>query len=138
MVGREGEEAEEKIVSGALSRFAERKGVKFRLKQMDSGGLRGQEKEVTVGVAPESVPILPIEVFQEIKKTPKAGKKKMEELCKILRESKVKMTPNVKVKLSEIDHLFDDEYTTVRLKMTKTVIVEVEEDSEKKAKRKKP
>ena len=56
----------------------------------------------------------------------------------MLKKSKVKITPNVKAKLSEIDHLFDDEYTTVRLKMTKTVIVEVEEDSEKKAKRKKP
>ena len=50
----------------------------------------------------------------------------------------MKMTPNVKAKLSETDHLLDDEYTTVRLKTTKTVIVEVEEDSEKKAKRKRP
>ena len=37
------------------------------------------------------------------------------------------MTPNVKVKLREMDHLLDDEYVTVRVKMTKTETVEVED-----------
>ena len=137
MVGREGEEAQEQIVSGALSRIAERKGVKFRLKQMEGGGMSGEGKEVTVGAAPVCETILPIEVFQEVKKALNESKKKMEELCQILRKAKVKMTPNVKAKLKEIDNLLEDEYTTVRLKMTKTVTVEVDEDEEKKAKRKK-
>ena len=115
MVGREGEEAQEQIVSSALGRIAERKGVKFRLKQMGGGGLGGQGKEVTMGAATESQPILSIEVFQEIKKTLNESKKqkaKMEEVCQILRKNKVKMTPNVKAKLKEIDHLLEDEYTT--------------------------
>ena len=37
------------------------------------------------------------------------------------------MTPNVKVKLREMDHLLDDEYVTVRVKMTKIETVEVED-----------
>ena len=37
------------------------------------------------------------------------------------------MTPNVKVKLKEMDHLLYDEYVTFRVKMTKTETVEVED-----------
>ena len=44
LVGREGDEAQEQIVSGALTRIAESKGVKFRLKNMEGGGLGGQGK----------------------------------------------------------------------------------------------
>ena len=51
------------IVSGALSRIAMRKGAKFRLKQMEGGGVSGQDREVTVGAAPEPDFIMPIEVF---------------------------------------------------------------------------
>ena len=43
-MGREGDEAQEQIVSGALTRIAESKGVIFRLKNMDGGGLGGQGK----------------------------------------------------------------------------------------------
>ena len=50
----------------------------------------------------------------------------MEELCQILRRNKVKLTPNVRSKLKEIDHLLDEEYVTVRINMKKTVTVEVE------------
>ena len=42
LVGREGDEVQEQIVSGALSRIAERKGAKFRLKQMEGGGILWQ------------------------------------------------------------------------------------------------
>ena len=89
-MGREEEDAQEQIVSGALSRIAMRKGAKFRLKQMEGGGVSGQGKEVTVGAAPEPDSIMPIEVFQEVKKSLCQSKKKMEEICQILRRNKVK------------------------------------------------
>ena len=62
LVGREEEDAQEQIVSGAVSRVAMRKGAMFRLKQMEGGGVSGQGKEVTVGAAPEPDSIMPIEV----------------------------------------------------------------------------
>ena len=57
----------------------------------------------------KNVSIMPIEVFQEIKKCLNESKKKMEEMCQILRKNKVKMTPNVGTKLREIDHILDNE-----------------------------
>ena len=53
----------------------------------------------------------------------------MEEMCQILRKNKVKMTPNVRTKLREIDHLLDNEYVTLKVNMTETVMVEIEDDS---------
>ena len=38
------------------------------------------------------------------------------------------MTPNVRDKLCDIDHLLDKEYTTVKIKMTKKVTVEIVND----------
>ena len=129
LVGREEEDAQEWIFSGALSRIAMRKGAKFRRKQMEGGGVSGQGKEVTVGAAPEPDSIMPIEVFQEVKKYLCHSKKKMEEICQILRRNKVKLTPNVRSKLKDIDHLLDEEYITVRIKMKKTITVEVEKSA---------
>ena len=45
-----------------------------------------------------------------------------------MRKYKVKMAPNVREKLREIDHLLDQHYITLRVKATETVTVEVEED----------
>ena len=84
-----------------------RKGAKFRLKQMDGGGVSGQGKEVTVGAALEPDSIMPIEVFQEVKKSLCQSKKKMEELCQILRRNRVKLTPIVRSKLKDIDNFLD-------------------------------
>ena len=59
----------------------------------------------------------------------------MEEHCQILRKHKVKMTPNVKTKLREIDHLLDEEYTTIRINMEKKMtILDENEDGKKKTK----
>ena len=126
LVGREKEEAQEKIVSGVLKKIVERKGNNFHLKLLESGGKEGCSNEVTVGTSQESVTVLPIEVFQEIKKSLKQSKKKMEDMCKILRTHKVRMTPNVKVKLREMDHLLDYELVTVSVKMTKAETIEME------------
>ena len=127
LVGQEKEEAQEKIVSGVLKKIVERKGNNFCLKLLEGGGKEGCSNKVTVGTSQESITVLPIEVFREIKKSLKQSKKKMDDMCKILRTHKIKMTPNVKVKLREMDHLLDDEYVTVRVKMTKTETVEVED-----------
>ena len=42
------------------------------------------------------------------------------------------MTPSVRDKLCDIDHLLDEEYTTVKIKMTKKVTVEMVNDPTKK------
>ena len=68
-------------------------------------------------------------MFSEIKKSLVLSKKKMEEMCQILRKNKVKMTPNVRKKVREIDHLLDNEYVTLKVYMTETVTVEEMEDS---------
>ena len=52
----------------------------------------------------------------------------MDEMCRILRKHKVKMTPSVRMKLKDIDHLLDEDYETVKVKFTETVTVEVEEE----------
>ena len=104
-----------------FKKIIERKGNNFCLKLLEGGGKEGCSNEVTVGSSQESITVLVIAVLHEIKKSLKQSKKKMEEMCKILRTHKVGMTPNVKVKLREMDHLLDDEYVTVRVKMTKTV-----------------
>ena len=84
LVGREKEEAQEKIVSGVLKKIVERMGNNFCLKLLEGGGKEGCSNEVTVGTSQESVTVLPIKVFQEIKKSLKQSKNKMEEMCKIL------------------------------------------------------
>ena len=45
-----------------------------------------------------------------------------------MRKYKVKMTPNVRDKLRDIDHILDHHYITLRVKATETVLVEVDED----------
>ena len=129
LVDREEEDAQEQIVSGALSRIAMRKGAKFRQKQMEGGGVCGHGKEVVVGAAPEPDSIMPIEVFQEVKKSLCQSKKKMEELCQILRRNRVKLTQNVRTKLNDVDYLLDEEYVTVRINMKKTITVEVDKSA---------
>ena len=49
----------------------------------------------------------------------------MERFCKIMRKNNVKMTPNIREKLGFHDHKLDDEYETVRVKMTHTVEEEI-------------
>ena len=63
LVGKEEDNAQEQIVSVALSRIAERKGAKFRLKLMEGGGVSGQGKDVSIGAQEKEVSIMPIEVF---------------------------------------------------------------------------
>ena len=92
------------------------------------GGKGGLSKEIIVGNNINRTPILPIEMFQEIKKSLNMSKTKMEEMCHIMRKFQVKMTPNVREKLWAIDHLLDDHYVTLRVKATKTVTVEIEDD----------
>ena len=98
LLGKEEDSAQEQIVSNVLSRIAERKGAKFRLKLLEGGGVSGQGKDVRIGLQEKNVSIMPIEVFQEIKKCLNESKKKMEEMCQILRRNKVKMTPNIRKK----------------------------------------
>ena len=57
---------------------------------MEGGGVSSQGKEVTVRAALEPDSMMPIEVFQEVKKSLYHSKKKMEEICQILRRNKVK------------------------------------------------
>ena len=76
-------------------------------------------------------------MFTEIKKSLVLSKKKMEEMCNILRKFKVKMTPNVREKLKDIDHLLDKEYETIRIKVKETETVEVEEAEKNKSGKKK-
>ena len=47
----------------------------------------------------------------------------MEDMCRILRQHKVKMTDNVRKKLAERDNHLEEDYETVRVKFTKTVTV---------------
>ena len=63
LVGKEEDNAQEQIVSVALSRIAERKGAKFRLKLMEGGRVSGQGKDVSIGAQEKEVSIMPIEVF---------------------------------------------------------------------------
>ena len=129
LLGKEEDDAQEQIVSEALSRISKRKGTKFRLKLMEGGGVCGQGKDVSIGPHEEKVSVMLIEVFQDIKKCLNESRKKMEEMCQIMRKNKVKMTPNFRKKLREIDHLLDNEYVTLKVYMTETVTVEEMEDS---------
>ena len=45
-----------------------------------------------------------------------------------MKKYKVNMTPNVRDKLRDIDHLLDQHYITLRVKATETVTVEVDKD----------
>ena len=68
--------------------------------QIDGGGMAGFSKEVTIDIEQEYASILPIDIFQEIRKCPIQSKNRIEELCKILRRNKIKMTPNFRSKLN--------------------------------------
>ena len=137
LVGGEADDAQEQIVSSALQRVVENKGKNFRLKSATGGGFKGESEEIVIGKKAEKIAILPIEVFTEIKKSLVLSKKKMEEICNILRIFKVKMTPNVREKLKDIDHLLDKEYETIRIKVKETETVEVEEAEKNKSGKKK-
>ena len=124
-MGRESEIVQEQIVSSAISRVMSKKGQKFRLKLMGAGGTRGMSKEVTIGAKGEEKEIMPIEVFKEIKKELVKSKNKMEKLCSIMRKHKVKMSPRIKDKLRESDHILDEEYETIQIKFEKSVSEDV-------------
>ena len=112
----EAEEVQEQIVGEALKNVVMRKGDKLRLKEMGAGGMAGKGKMITVGMDMEETPLLSAEIFSDIKKTLVLSKNKMEKLCHIMRKNRVKMEPNVRQKLKEIDHLLDEEYETVKVK----------------------
>ena len=61
----------------------------------------------------------------------------MQELCKIIRRHKVKMAPNVRIELREIDHLLDKEYMTLRVKVVKKGVLEIEDNSMQRKRNKK-
>ena len=107
---------EEQIVGEALKNVVMRKGDKLRLKEMGPWGMAGKGKMITVGKDMEETPLLSAEIFSDIKKTLVLSKNKMEKLCHIMRKNRVKMEPNVRQKLKEIDHLLDEEYETVKVK----------------------
>ena len=84
-IGRESIVSQEEIVNTALNKIGLRKGHKFRLKQMGGGGKAGHGKEIVLGSSEDKqIPILPIEVFQEIKKGLNESKRKMEDMYGIL------------------------------------------------------
>ena len=112
----EAEEVQEQIVGEALKKVVMRKGDKLRLKEMGPGGMAGKGKMITVGMDMEETPLLSAEICSDIKKTLVLSKNKMEKLCHIMRKNRVKMEPNVRQKLKEIDHLLDEEYETVKVK----------------------
>ena len=60
-------------------------------------------------------------MFKEIKKNLVLSKKKMAEVCKTFRKYKVKMVPNIRRTLQDIDNLLDDDYETIRIKVKETV-----------------
>ena len=98
-MGREEEKLQEEIISEVFNRIAERKGERFQMNLIKGGGKGGLSKEIIVGNNINGTPILPIEMFQEIKKSLNMSKTKMEEMCHIMRKFQVKMTPNVREKL---------------------------------------
>ena len=61
-----------------------------------------------------------IEMFREIKKELVNSKNKMEKLCSIMRKHKVKMSPRVKNKLRDYDHILDEEYETIQINFEKS------------------
>ena len=133
LVGRESIVAQEEIVNTALNTIGLRKGHKFRLKQMGGGGKSGYGKEIVLGSGEDQqIPILPIEVFQEIKKGLNESKRKMEDLCRILRRHKVKMTSNVQKKLAQYDNYLEEDYETFRVKFTETVTIVLDDDKTRK------
>ena len=93
---------------------------------MGGGGKAGHGKEIVLGSSDDQqIPILPIQVFQEIKK---GLKRKMEDMCRILRHHKVKMTSNVQKKLAQYDKYLQEDYETVRVKFKETVTIALDED----------
>ena len=58
-----------------------------------------------MGETKEEATILPLPVFQEVKKSLVLSKQKMTELCSILLRNKVHIKTRIQEKLTEIDHL---------------------------------
>ena len=114
LVGKESEEAQEQIVSHTIQTIIERKGEKsFRLKLMEGGGSKGMGEEICMGERKEEATILPLQVFQEVKKSLVLSKQKMTELCSILWQNRVRIEPRIWEKLAETDHLLDSDYKTI-------------------------
>ena len=117
LIGQEAEDVQEQIASFAIKNMVERKGNTLRLKEIGPGGKAGLGKVITMGVKEtDQTPVLPAEVFSEIKKTLVLSKHRVEQLCQVLRKNKVKMEKNVRQKLHDIDHLLDSEYEKVKVK----------------------
>ena len=104
---------------------------------MEGGGFEGKGEEIEIGSGTSDTTVLPVQIFQEVKKSLNLSKSKMQELCKIIRRHKVKMAPNVRIELREIDHLLDKEYMTLRVKVVKKGVLEIEDDSMQRKRNKK-
>ena len=116
LVGKESEEAQEQIVSHTIQTIIERKGEKrFWLRLMEGGGSKGIGEEICIGETKEEATILPLQVFQEVKKSLVLSKQKMTELCSILWKNRVHIESRIREKLAEIDNLLDSDYKTVQV-----------------------
>ena len=101
LVGKESEEAQEQIVSHTIQTIIERKGEKrFLLRLMEGGGSKGMGEEICMGETKEEATILPLQVFQEVKKSLVLSKQKMTELCSILQKNRVHIEPRIREKLA--------------------------------------
>ena len=89
-----------------------------------------------LGKVQRNTDILPTDLFKEIKKNVVLSKKKMGEMCKTLRKFKVQIAPNIMKKLHDIDHLLDNDYETIRIKVKETVTEDMKdcEDKDRKDK----
>ena len=88
LVGKESEEAQEQIVSHTIQTIFKRKGEKrFRLRLMEGGGSKGMGEEISMGETKEEAAILPLQVFQEVKKSLVLSKQKITKLYSILQRN---------------------------------------------------
>ena len=91
LIGQEAEDVQEQIASFAIKNMVERKGNTLWLKEIGPGGKGGLGKVITMGVKEkDETPVLPAEVFAEIKKTLVLSKHRVEQLCQVLRKMKLK------------------------------------------------
>ena len=128
LIGREATQEQEHIVGSVLSKLRTRKGEQFGLKNSYGGGKGGFGKKITIGETKDTLFLIRGEVFVEIKKQLSLSKNKTENLTTILRKNKVKIQPNVRDKLRDIDHLLLDNYETLRLKFKETIFDDPEID----------
>ena len=91
---------------------------------MEGGGSKGMGEEIRMGETKEEATILPLQVFQEVKKSLVLSKQKINELCTILRKNRIRIEPRIREKLVEIDLLLDSEYETVKVTFMRSVTVE--------------